>query len=46
MVDRVNYELFLKELDTFIEGLPNDSDLVLFAAVDLKGRFIDLFEGD
>jgi len=43
MVDVVSYDLMLREFNVFIEGIPNDSDLVLFAAIDLKGRFIDLF---
>jgi hypothetical protein len=45
-MDKVNYELFLKEFNDFISGLPDDNDVVLFDAIDLKGRFIDLFGED
>ena len=46
IVDRVNYELFLREFDVFLNSIDNDDELLL-RGVDLKGLFISLFgDGD
>ena len=42
-MDRVDYELFLRKFNDFIEGLPDDNDEVLIDAINLKSEFIDMF---
>jgi hypothetical protein len=44
-MDKIKYELFLAEFNVFIEGFPDDNDVLLMDAILLKSRFIDLFGG-
>lgn len=45
-MDTVDYELFLGKFNDFILGLPDDNDVLLLDALDLKNLFIDLFGDD
>lgn len=42
-MDKINYELMLNKINDFIQMIPDDEDTLLFAAVDLKGDFIELY---
>jgi hypothetical protein len=45
-MNKTDYDLMLGKINSFISGIPDDNDELLFSAVDLKSAFMELFGDD